>query len=59
VGTVFFAMNQLGVIVAGRATGLDWLKAASTYLTPFLVSNYGVLSAARRSRRGPATIEQE
>ena len=48
VGTAFFAMNQLGVILAGHATGLVWLKAALTYLTPLLVSNYGVLSATRR-----------
>ena len=27
VGTAFFAMNQLGVILAGRATALVWLKA--------------------------------
>ena len=48
VGSSFFAMNQLGVILAGRATALVWLKAALTYLTPLLVSNYGVLSATRR-----------
>jgi hypothetical protein len=49
VGSTFFAMNQLGVILAGHATGLVWLKVALTYLTPMLVSNYGVLSATRRS----------
>ena len=48
VGTAFFAMNQLGVILAGRATALVWVKAALTYLTPLLVSNFGVLSATRR-----------
>jgi hypothetical protein len=48
VGTAFFAMNQLGIVLAGHATGLVWLKAALTYLTPLLVSNYGVLSATRR-----------
>lgn len=48
VGTAFFSMNQLGLILAGHATGLVWLKAALTYLTPLLVSNYGVLSATRR-----------
>jgi hypothetical protein len=48
VGSTFFAMNQLGPILAGHATGLAWLKAALTYLTPLLVSNYGVLSATRR-----------
>lgn len=49
VGTTFFAMNQLPVILAGRATALVWLKAALTYLTPLLVSNFGLLSATRRS----------
>ena len=48
VGTAFFAMNQLGVILAGHATALVWFKAALTYLTPLLVSNFGLLSATRR-----------
>jgi hypothetical protein len=48
VGTTFFAMNQLGVILAGRATAVVWLKAALTYLTPLIVSNYGVVCAPRR-----------
>jgi hypothetical protein len=48
VGTAFFAMNQLGVILAGRATALVWLKTALTYLTPLFVSNFGLLSATRR-----------
>lgn len=54
VGTAFFAMNQLGVILAGRGTALVWAKAALTYLTPLLVSNLGVLSATRRSAVHPA-----
>ncbi len=49
VGTVLFAINQLDVLLAGRATGLTWLKVALMYLVPFLVSNYGVLSATRSS----------
>jgi hypothetical protein len=49
VGTAFFVMNQLGVILDGRATALVWVKAALTYLTPLLVSNVGVLSATRRT----------
>jgi hypothetical protein len=48
VGSAFFAMNQLGVILAGHATALVWLKTALTYLTPLFVSNFGVLSATRR-----------
>ena len=49
VGTAFFTMNQLGVILDGRATALVWAKAVLTYLTPLLVSNFGLLSATRRA----------
>ena len=48
VGTVFFAMNQLGIIVEGRATTAVWIKAALTYVTPLRVSKLGLLSATRR-----------
>ena len=48
VGSVFFAMNQLGIVLAGAAGVVVWLKAAMTYLTPLIVSNVGVLSATRR-----------
>ena len=48
VGSLFFAMNQLGTIVAGHAGTIVWLKAALTYLTPLIVSNVGVLSTTRR-----------
>jgi len=51
VGTTFFAMNQLSVIVNGHAGALVWVKAAVTFLTPFTVSNLGVLSATRKSQR--------
>jgi hypothetical protein len=53
VGTVFFAMNQLGLVLAGRATTGVWVKGALTYLTPLLVSNFGVLSASRRRNQPP------
>ncbi len=49
VGSAFFAMNQLGVILAGRASALVWVKAVLTYLMLLLVSNFGLLSATRRS----------
>ena len=48
VGSVFFTMNQLGVILAGDAGTVVWLKAALTYVTPLIVSNLGVLSATRQ-----------
>lgn len=48
VGSVFFAMNQLTVVLAGHATPVLWLKVALTYLTPLCVSNVGILTATRR-----------
>jgi hypothetical protein len=54
VGSTFFAMNQLNVIVAGQADAIVWLKATLTYLTPLCVSSFGVLSATRhRAPRRP------
>jgi hypothetical protein len=50
VGTIFFAMNQLGPVLAGEATPVTWLKVALTYLTPFCMSNFGILTATRRPR---------
>lgn len=48
VGTLLFAINQLDVVMAGNATAATWLKVASTYLVPFCVANYGVLTGTRR-----------
>jgi hypothetical protein len=56
VGTILFAINQLDVVLAGRATWVTWLKAALTYLVPFFVANYGVLVA---SRVNPGNIEPD
>jgi len=46
-------MNQLGVILDGRGTALVWVKAALTYLTPLVVSNFGVLAATRQTETHP------
>lgn len=51
VGTVLFAINQLDVVMAGEATAVTWMKAAATYVVPFLVANYGLLVATHRDRR--------
>ncbi|MEO8246202.1 MAG: nitrate/nitrite transporter NrtS [Chloroflexota bacterium] len=48
IGSLFVAMNQLGAILSGDATLVVWLKAGLTYLTPFCVSNIGILSATHR-----------
>jgi hypothetical protein len=55
VGSLFFVMNQLDVIMAGRGTALVWAKAALTYLTPLVVSNIGMLSATRKPPRRAST----
>jgi hypothetical protein len=48
VGSVLCAINQLDVVLEGRATPLTWLKIGVTYLVPFVVSNLGILTATHR-----------
>lgn len=49
VGTVLFCINQLDVVITGHATASTWIKITSTYLVPFCVANYGILTATHRS----------
>lgn len=51
-GTVLFAINQLDVVLAGRATTRVWLKAAITYVVPFVVANYGLPVGAHGAEPG-------
>ena len=51
VGTILFSINQLDVVLTGRATLGVWLKGGLTYLVPFCVSNWGILVATRRSQK--------
>jgi len=53
VGTVLFCINQLDVVLRGDADTATWVKGATTYLVPFVVSNLGVLVATRRPPPGP------
>jgi hypothetical protein len=55
VDTVFFTMNQLGVILDGHATAVVKTKAV---LTPLLVS-FGILSATRRPSVHPTSRSTE
>lgn len=48
VGTVLFVINHLDVVAAGEATARTWVKAAVTYLVPWVVSNLGILTATKR-----------
>jgi hypothetical protein len=49
VGTVLFCINQLDVVLSGRAGVLVWAKIALTYFVPFVVSNVGILIGSRRA----------
>lgn len=49
VGTILFLINQLDVVLRGKASTAVWIKIAVTYLVPFCVSNLGILVATRRS----------
>ena len=48
VGTILFVINQLDVVLSGKATPVVWFKIGLTFLVPFCVSNYGVLVATKR-----------
>jgi len=50
-GTVLFFINQVDVVISGRATPVVWLKVGLTYLVPFCVSNYGIAVASHRRSR--------
>lgn len=47
VGTVLSAVNEGATIVAGHPGPVTWLRVATNYLIPFLVSSAGWLSACR------------
>ena len=48
VGTVLTAINQLGVLTAGKATLATYLRCGANYLVPFVVSNLGLLTGRPR-----------
>ncbi|MBA3408623.1 MAG: nitrate/nitrite transporter NrtS [Solirubrobacterales bacterium] len=44
VGVVLTLINQGGVIAAGDATTLTWVRSALNFVVPFAVANAGLLS---------------
>jgi hypothetical protein len=50
VGVILTLINQLDVLVDGRATALTGVKIALNFLVPFVVSNLGVLAGVRSGR---------
>lgn len=53
VGTILLVINHLDAVLEGRIDIGLLLKVVLTYIVPFLVCNYGVLTATRRSRAKP------
>jgi hypothetical protein len=49
VGAILTAVNQLDVILAGDATTATWVKSATNFIVPFVVSNLGLLSGRPRA----------
>lgn len=47
VGAILTAVNQLDVILAGGATTTTWVKSATNFVVPFVVSNLGLLAGRR------------
>ncbi len=47
VGTLLFAINQLGAVLSGMVTSVVVLRIALTYVVPFLVSTYSALNINR------------
>ena len=47
VGVVLTVINQGGVIAAGQATTLTWVRCGLNFVVPFLVANAGLLSGRR------------
>jgi hypothetical protein len=48
VGTILSIVNQAHIIAAGDADAATWARVAANYLTPFIVSSIGALSATHR-----------
>lgn len=48
VGTILFLINQLDIVLKGKATAFIWFKVFLTYVVPLVVSNLGILVATKR-----------
>jgi hypothetical protein len=49
VGIVQFLINHLDEVLRGEAQTTTWVKGAITCLVPFVVSNWGILIATRKT----------
>jgi hypothetical protein len=44
VGIILTLINQSGVLFAGHASTVTWLRCGLNFIVPFVVSNLGLLS---------------
>lgn len=58
VGLVLTAINQLDVILAGRATALTGVKCGLNFVVPFVVSNLGLLAGHRSVEDRPPQADR-
>lgn len=47
VGMILTLINQSGVIFAGHATTVTWVRCGLNFVVPFVVSNLGLLAGRR------------
>jgi hypothetical protein len=50
VGVLLTVINQVDVLLDGRATTLTWVKIGLNFCVPFVVTNVGLLAGARTER---------
>jgi len=50
VGTLLSAVNQGSVIISGHVSAVAWIRVATNYVVPFLVSSVGYLAPSRERR---------
>jgi len=48
VGCILFLINHFDEVLAGRVATSTWIKGLATFVVPFSVSNWGILTATRR-----------
>lgn len=54
VGVLLTVINQSGVIAAGDATTVTWVRCGLNFVVPFLVSNAGLLQRPPVIPSGPS-----
>ena len=48
VGSVLFVINHIDEVLAGSVSAAVYKKGLLTFIVPFVVTNWGILTASRR-----------